>query len=69
MPNVVCHDGPQGWGMTGADGGPDTTAFPTEVVVASTFNVDLAYEYGDAIGQESLVIDFTGWYGPAMNMH
>ena len=69
LPNVVCHDGPQGWGMTGADGGPDTTAFPTEVVVASTFNVDLAYEYGDAIGQESLVIDFTGWYGPAMNMH
>ena len=69
LPNVVCHDGPQGWGMTGADGGPDTTAFPTEVVVASTFNVDLAYEYGDAIGQESLVIDFTGWYGPGMNMH
>ncbi len=69
LPNVVCHDGPQGWGMTGADGGPDTTAFPTEVVVASTFNVDLAYEYGDAIGQESLVIGFTGWYGPAMNLH
>ena len=69
LPNVICHDGPQGWGMTGADGGPDTTAFPTEVVVASTFNVDLAYEYGDAIGQESLVIGFTGWYGPAMNLH
>lgn len=69
LPNVVCHDGPQGWGMTGADGGPDTTAFATEVVVAATFNVDLAYEYGDAIGQESLVIGFTGWYGPAMNLH
>ncbi len=69
LPNVVCHDGPQGWGMTGADGGPDTTAFASEVVVASTFNTDLAYLYGDAIGQESLVIGFTGWYGPAMNAH
>ncbi len=69
LPNIVAHDGPQGWGMTGADGGPDTTAFASEVVVASTFNVDLAYAYGDAIGQESLVIGFAGWYGPAMNMH
>ncbi|MBR1812422.1 MAG: glycoside hydrolase family 3 C-terminal domain-containing protein [Lachnospiraceae bacterium] len=69
LPNVVCHDGPQGWGMTGADGGPDTTAFATEVVVASTWNEELAYLYGDAIGQESLVIGFTGWYGPAMNLH
>jgi beta-glucosidase len=69
LPNVVAHDGPQGWGMTGADGGPDTTAFASEVVVASTFNTDLAYQYGDAIGQESLVIGFTGWYGPAMNAH
>lgn len=68
-PASVDHDGPQGWGMTGAEGGPETCAYPTEVVVASTWNTDLAYEYGDAIGQEALVIGFTGWYGPGLNTH
>ncbi|WP_053228395.1 glycoside hydrolase family 3 protein [Spirochaeta cellobiosiphila] len=68
-PESVDHDGPQGWGLTGADGGPDTTAFASEVIVASTWNVDLAYEYGVAIGQEALVLGYTGWYGPGLNLH
>lgn len=68
-PVTVDHDGPQGWGMTGAEGGPETCAYPTEVVVASAWNTDLAYEYGNAIGQEALVIGFTGWYGPGLNTH
>ncbi|MBR2809817.1 MAG: glycoside hydrolase family 3 protein [Solobacterium sp.] len=68
-PATVDHDGPQGWGMTGAEGGPETCAYPTEVVVASTWNTELAYEYGEAIGQEALVIGFTGWYGPGLNTH
>lgn len=63
------HDGPQGWGLTGAKGGPDTCGYSSEVVVASTYNPTLSYEYGSAIGQEALTIGYTGWYGPAMNIH
>lgn len=68
-PASVDHDGPQGWGLTGAEGGPETCAYATEVVVASTWNTDLAYEYGAAIGQEALTIGYTGWYGPGLNTH
>ena len=68
-PESVDHDGPQGWGLTGMDGGPDTCAYCSEVVVASTWNEDLAYDYGAAIGQEALTIGYTGWYGPGVNLH
>lgn len=63
------HDGPQGWGLTGAKGGPDTVGYSSEVVIASTFNPQAAYDFGQSIGQEALTIGFTGWYGPAMNIH
>ena len=62
-------DGPQGFsslfGVTGC------CAYCSEVVIASTFNKDLAYEMGKAIGEEALVKenDTNGWYGPAMNVH
>ena len=61
-------DGPQGISsfMTG---GLDACAYCSEVVVASTFNVDLVRKYGEAIGQEGLTHGIVGWYGPAMNTH
>lgn len=40
-----------------------------EVVISSTWNVDLAYEQGVCVGNESLFQDVTGWYGAAMNIH
>ncbi len=40
-----------------------------EVVIASTWNVDLAHEQGVCVGNESLFQDVTGWYGAAMNIH
>lgn len=68
-PASVDHDGPQGWGMTGAEGGPETCGYCAEVVVASTWNEELAYAYGEAIGQEALTVGYTGWYGPGINIH
>ncbi len=62
-------DGPQGfsslWGSTGC------CAYCSEVVIASTFNTDLARQMGIAIGEESLAKDndIQGWYGPAINIH
>lgn len=45
------------------------TPFPTEVLIAQTWNKDLAYEVGGAIGQEYADCHIYGWYGPAMNTH
>lgn len=62
-------DGPQGFGKTGVDGGVASFAYVTETVVGSTWNVDLAYAYGESIAQEALVLDINGWYGPGLNLH
>jgi len=43
--------------------------YPTEVVIASTWNVDLAEEMGQAVAQFANSQNVSGWYAPAMNMH
>ncbi len=45
------------------------TPYPTEVLIAQTWNKELAYEVGGAIGQEYADCHIYGWYGPAMNTH
>ena len=67
-PRVEDHDGPQGFSVLfGAR--PDACAYCSEVVIASTFNKELAKEMGTAIGEEALQLKWSGWYGPAMNTH
>ena len=44
-------------------------AWVCEVNIASTWNVDIAYEQGRVVGEESMWVDSNGWYGPAMNTH
>ena len=60
-------DGPAGLSnfITGNYG----TAFPAEVLMAQTWNQELAAEIGEALGQEYANADNYGWYGPAMNTH
>jgi beta-glucosidase len=61
-------DGPQGI----ADRRPDAfsyTAYPCAPIVASTFNLDLAYRMGETIGQEGIYDGLNTWYAPAINMH
>ena len=64
-------DGPQGLTLSSDLGTGDygTCAWSTEPVVAATFNVELAYEYGEAVGQEALTLGCTGWYAPGMDTH
>jgi beta-glucosidase len=45
------------------------TPYPTETLIAQTWNQELAYEVGEAIAQEYQDTHIYGWYGPAMNMH
>ena len=44
-------------------------AYPTEMMVASTWNDDLAYRLGSHIGEEAAAYDVQVWYAPAMNLH
>lgn len=39
------------------------------VVLAQTYNDELALHYGENIGDESYYLDVDGWYAPAMNTH
>ena len=43
--------------------------YPTEVVIASTWNTELAEEMGVCVGQFANSQNVSGWYAPAMNTH
>ena len=43
--------------------------FPVGVVIAATWNTDLAHAFGDSIGKMANEMDVSGWYAPAMNIH
>ncbi|WP_026521124.1 glycoside hydrolase family 3 protein [Butyrivibrio sp. VCB2001] len=43
--------------------------FPAAVMIACTWNKDLAYAFGDSIGQMADEMDVSGWYAPATNTH
>ncbi len=40
-----------------------------EVNIASTWNKELANRQGQMVGNESLLLNLTGWYGPACDTH
>lgn len=67
MPGSVLLDGPAG--LNFFFGNITAAAFPTEVVIASTFNDDLAYQMGEAVGAEANAYGVQGWYAPGMNIH
>ena len=49
--------------------GVGSIGFPVGVVIAATWNKDLAYRFGDSIGRMANEMDVSGWYAPAMNNH
>ena len=49
--------------------GEGSVGFPAAVMIAATWNDDLAYAFGDSIGQMATEMNVSGWYGPAMNTH
>ena len=70
-------EGPSGVGMFSEmfeDWG-ETMAYPGGMVIASSWNTDLAYKAGEAMGLEALNLTpsdgmhINGWTGPAMNLH
>lgn len=77
VPQTTASDGPVGFvNFIGAPEIYDTCAYPSEVVVGSTWNRELVYEMGRAVGNEALIgnetgdgAPYSGWYAPGLNIH
>ena len=49
--------------------GVGSIGFPIEVVIASTWNKELAQAWGECMGKISQEMGAEGWYAPGMNTH
>lgn len=74
IPRTYSPDGPAGIG-TSIYSGPamayegNGVTYPCAMVLASTWNEDIALLMGTSVGNEAQSIGFNGWYAPAMNTH
>ncbi len=70
IPMTSGIDGPAGLNsMYDVTNSAHNNAYVTEVVLASTWNVDLANEMGISVGNEALWNNVSGWYAPGANTH
>lgn len=60
-------DGPAG--ISFFFGTYDTAGYPSELLIATSWNKELAYKMGEAVGKEANAYGVQGWYAPAMNLH
>lgn len=67
VPATKMLDGPAG--INSMFSPLSAASYPTEVVVASTWNDDLAYALGQAAATEANAYGIQVWYAPAMNLH
>ena len=49
--------------------GIGSVGFPAAVMIASTWNKNLALKFGESIGKMADEMEVSGWYAPAMNTH
>lgn len=70
VPATSSHDGPVGLTGVYATGQTvDACSWCSTTLLAATYNVDLAYDMGAAVGEEALAIDSAGWFAPGINIH
>lgn len=67
IPNTRMLDGPAGINSMFVP--VSAAAYPTQMMVASTWNDELAYQLGSHIGAEAAAYNIQVWYAPAMNLH
>ena len=74
-PKVNDLDGPAGLNKVVGHGSVDigdgylSMTWPTEYLLACTWNEELALEMGEGMGEDGLYSGVAGWYGPGMNIH
>ncbi|MCD8307583.1 MAG: glycoside hydrolase family 3 C-terminal domain-containing protein [Clostridia bacterium] len=67
-PRTLDYDGPAGLNeMT--TGALLSVAYPAEVNMAATWNIEVSEKMGYFMGEDSLQNGVAGWYGPAMDIH
>ena len=49
--------------------GTGSVGFPSAVMIANTWNTDIATAFGASIGKMADEMGVSGWYAPAMNIH
>lgn len=49
--------------------GTGSVGFPSAVMIAATWNKDIATSFGQSIGKMADEMGVSGWYAPAMNTH
>lgn len=64
MPGQLQEDGPGGFNTQS-----DSMAFCNNIVIASTWNLDLAQKMGTIMGEVALWENIGGWYAPSVNIH
>lgn len=67
LPSTVKTDGPAG--LNSPTVGAFGTGYVSEIIIAQTWNVDLAYAASEGITNEFRDANIDGWYGPSMNLH
>lgn len=66
-PRTTDVDGPAG--INNLINGVTGVQYNSEVVIASTWNKDLAYKMGEYFGDEAIANGIAGLYAPAVNIH
>jgi len=67
LPSTVLLDGPAGINFFFKS--MQAASYPTEIIIASSWNDALALKLGDTIGAEAKILGVNGWYAPAANIH
>lgn len=67
-PRMVDLDGPTGFNRH-PHSTPEFSGFPSAIVVAGTWNTDVAKLFGQVVGKEGYKANYGGWYAPGMNTH
>ena len=68
IPSASTSDGPAGI-RYGANNALYSTWFPCMTMLASTWNPELAYDFGEGVGMEATLGGVSVWLAPGVNIH
>ncbi|WP_166244261.1 glycoside hydrolase family 3 protein [Paenibacillus turpanensis] len=68
-PATVDYDGPAGISALLSKNPMSGIGFPSETMLAQSWNLQLADEMGKAVAKEAMAYNVNGWYAPGINIH